>query len=224
LSTAKVALGTSYSYPQSGYNEVPQWQRIDTAAAPDGHLIVAWQGADGIHVTPLDRSGQRTGADAVVPQAREVSGLVAFNDPADSSGRGWSVTSKWSTHQVAVSFLGNASTPSGSPMYLTTDTGDDHVDARIVPYGAHDFLVSWETVTNARCSAGTCTGTFAGTHVRVVDGDGRFLTPDLVVQTPFAGDPATLPDGSIAWAGPSRSASAGVGATTSGLIVAVLRP
>jgi hypothetical protein len=406
LSSAKVNLGTSYSYLQAGYNEVPQWQRIDTAAAPDGHLTVAWQGSDGVHVTPLDRSGQRTGSDTVVSGAQEVSGLVAFNDgfalltrlpdsnkwgdtaayllryrgstqlwaakltgtasndtapvldgalrwdgarfgayfvvhgaggfadghygdklvyvdasgtrqsggwgwgcshnegialwpvasgpfaslcgddwrsgifvstgisapdeapvierlqcwagycggvlgglvrspsgqyaaiytsrgdasaaknPADSSGRGWTVTSKWDTHQVAVSFLRDASTPEGSPVYLTSDTQNDHVDTRIAPYGAHSFLVSWETVTNPSCNAGTCTGSFAGTHVRVIDGSGRFLTPDLTVATPMAGDVALLPDGSIAWAGPggSASGSTGVGATTGELTVAVLRP
>lgn len=404
LSTAKLTLGTNYSYLQAGYNEVPQWQRMDTAAAPDGHLIVAWQGTDGVHVMPLDKSGQRTGSDAVVPHAQEISGLVAFNDgfavltrlpdtnkwgdtaayllryrgsfqqwsakltgtasndtapvldgalrwdgsrfgayfvvhgaggfadghygdklvyvdasgnrlsggwdwgcshnegialwptssgafaslcgddwrsgifvstgisapdeapvierlecwagycggvlgglvrspsgqyatictsrgdasaaknPADSSGRGWSVTSKWPTHQIAVSFLTNAATPTGQPVYLTADTADDHVNAHIVPYGPHNYLVSWETVTNPKCTAGTCTGTFAGTHVRVIDSNGRFVTPDLVVQTPFAGDPALLPDGSIAWTGPNGAPSAGVGATTGGLTVAVLRP
>jgi hypothetical protein len=53
---------------------------------------------------------------------------------------------------------------------------------------------------------------------------GRFVTPDLVVQAPIAGDPAVLPDGSIAWAGPNGSAAAGVGAGVSGLTIAVLRP
>jgi len=80
LSTAKLNLGTSYSYLQAGYNEVPQRQRIDTAAAPYGNLTVAWQGSDGIHVTPLNSSGQRTGSDTVVSGAQEVSGLVAFDD------------------------------------------------------------------------------------------------------------------------------------------------
>jgi hypothetical protein len=136
------------------------------------------------------------------------------------------VTSKWDTHQVAVSFLRDASTPEGSPVYLTSDTQNDHVDTRIAPYGAHSFLVSWETVTNPSCNAGTCTGSFAGTHVRVIDRSGRFLTPDLTVATPMAGDVALLPDGSIAWAGPggSASGSTGVGATTGELTVAVLRP
>lgn len=404
LSTVKLSLGSSYSYLESGYNEVPQWRRIDTAAAPDGHLAVAWQGSDGIHVTPLNGSGQRTGSDTVVPTAKEVGGLVALNDgfalltrlpdtnkwgdtaayllryrgtarlwaakltgtasndtapvldgalrwngsrfgayfvvhgaggfadghygdklvyvdasgnrlsggwdwgcshnegialwptssgafaslcgddwrsgffvstaigapdqapvierlqcwagycggvlgglvrspsgryataytsrgdasaaknPQDTSGRGWTVTSKWNTHQVAVSFLSSASTPSGSPVYLTTDTADDHVDARIAPYGAHDFLVSWETITHPTCAAGTCTGTFAGTHLRVIDQNGRFVTADQVVQAPIAGDVAVLPNGSLAWAGPSGSPSSGVGAATIGLNVAVLRP
>jgi len=148
----------------------------------------------------------------------------AAKNPQDTSCRDWTVNSKWNTHQVAVSFPSGASTPSGSPVYLTTDTADDHVDARIAPYGAHDFLVPWETITHPACGAGTCTGTFAGTHLRAIDQNGRFVTADLVVQAPIAGDVAVPPNGSLAWAGPSGSPSSGVGATTTGLTVAVLRP
>jgi hypothetical protein len=409
LTSVKLALGTSYPYMQAGYNEVPQWKRVDTEAAPNGSVQVAWQGSDGIHVTPLTSTGARAGSDVVVSGAQEVGGLVALDDgfalltrlpdtnkwnetaayllryrdgsrawsakltstatddtapvldgalrwdgtrfgayfvvhgaggfadghfgdklvyvdaggnklsggwdwgcshnegialwpvssgafaslcgddwrsgifvttgiaapdeapvieraqcwagycgsvlgglvrspsgryaaafvsrgeasqeksAADGSGRGWSVTSKWSTHQVAISFLSNASTPSGSPVYLTSDTADDHVNARIVPYGSSDFLVSWEEVDHASCAAGTCTGTFEGTHLRVVDGSGRFVTADLAVPEHIGGDVAVLPNGALMWAGASATPSyaaplSGGGPSVSSLTVAILKP
>ncbi len=386
LTSMKLPLGASYSYMQPGYNEVPQWKRVDTEAAPNGTVQVAWQGTDGIHVTPLTSAGARAGADVVAPGAQEVGGLVALNDgfalltrladtltstasndtapvldgalrwdgarfgayfvvhgaggfadghygdklvyvsasgarlsggwdwgcshnegialwpvsgaafaslcgddwrsgifvstgiaapdeapvieraqcwagycgavlgglvrspngryaagyasrgdassvknAADTSGRGWTVTSKWNTHQVAVAFMSNASTPSGSPVYLTSDASADHVNVRIAPYGSGDFLVSWETVNNASCSAGTCTGTFAGTHLRVVDASGHFVTADLVVPEHIGGDIAVLPNGSLMWAAASAtpsyaSAQSGSGPSVSSLTVAVLKP
>jgi hypothetical protein len=409
LTSMKLPLGTTYSYMQPGYNEVPQWKRVDTEAASNGTVQVAWQGADGIHVTPLTSAGARAGSDVVVSGAQEVGGLVALDNgfalltrladtnkwgdtaayllrytngaqtwsakltgtasndtapvldgalrwdgtrfgayfvvhgaggfadghygdklvyvgasgarlsggwdwgcshnegialwpvagadfaslcgddwrsgifvstgisapdvapvieraqcwagycgavlgglvrspngryaagyasrgdasavknAADSSGRGWSVTSKWNTHQVAVVFMSDASTPSGSPVYLTSDASADHVNVRIAPYGSSDFLVSWETVNNASCSAGTCTGTFTGTHLRVVDASGRFVTADLVVPEHIGGDIAVLPNGSLMWAAASAtpsysSAQSGSGPSVSSLTVAVLKP
>lgn len=411
LSTTQLDLSASTTYLQSGYNELPQWRRIDSAAAPNGDMYVAWQASGGIHVSPLTSAGKRSGSDFVVSGAQEVSGLVALNDgfalltrmadtstnmwgetaawlvryhsdgsrmwavkltaaasndtapvldgalrwdgtrfgayfvihgaggfasghygdklvyvssggailsggwswgcshnegidlwpqssgafaslcyddwrsglfvstgiaapddapviqraqcwagycggipggltrtssgrfatlfsstgmasqklnAADSSGRGWSVTPQWHTHQVAISFLnGDATAAAGNPVYLTTDSSVDNVNPHIAPYGANGFLVSWESVARASCNAGTCTGTFTGTHLRVVDKNGRFLTADLVVQAHIAGDIAVLPNGGLAWAAPAATPSYatalyGTGPTTRTLTIATL--
>ena len=411
LSTTQLDLSASTTYLQSGYNEVPQWRRIDAEAAPNGDVYVAWQASGGIHVSPLTSSGKRSGSDIVVSGAQEVSGLVALNDgfalltrmadtstnmwgetaawlvryrsdgsrmwavkltgassndtapvldgalrwdgtrfgayfvihgaggfasghygdklvyvssggallsggwswgcshnegidlwpqasgsfaslcyddwrsglfvstgiaapddapviqraqcwagycggipggltrtssgrfatlfsstgmalqklnPADSSGRGWTVTPRWQTHQVAVSFLNSGATAAvGNPVYLTGDPSVDNVNPHIAPYGANGFLVSWESVARASCNAGTCTGTFTGTHIRVIDKNGRFLTPDLVVQAHIAGDIAVLPSGGLLWAAPAANPSYagalnGTGPTTRTLTIATL--
>jgi len=413
LSNSSVTLDTSTSYLQSGYNELPQWTRMDTEAAPNGDVYVAWQASNGIHVTPLTASGQRAGSDIVVSGAQEVGGLVALDNgfalltkkadtqsniwnetaaylvrysssgsqlwstkltgtstddtapvldgalrwdgsrfgayfvihgaggfasghfgdtlvyldangnvssssdgwswgcshnegialwplagkpfaalcyddwrsglfvttgigapddapviqraqcwagycggmlgglvqspsgqfatvfssrgeasqelnSADSSGRGWTVTSQWNTHQVAVDFLNSSATePTGSPVYLTDDPSTDHLNPRIAPYGTSDYLVSWESVADASCNAGTCTGTFTGTHVRILSKNGSFLTPDLVIREHIAGDIAVLPNGSLVWAAPTATPSysgalSGSGPSASQLTVAVL--
>jgi hypothetical protein len=384
LTLTKFGLSSSLSYLNPGYNEMAEWTRIDTEAAPDGSLQVAWPAADGIHVMPLTTTLQRRGPDVVVPGAREVGGLVAHNDgfalltrvpdsnkwgdtaaalvryrngaqvflrrltgsasndtspvldsqlkwdgsrygayfavhgaggfadghygdklsyvsangevlsggwdwgcshnegialypeasgpftslcfddwrsglfvstgigapdeapvvqreqcwagycggafpgnagtlvksvsgryatafasrgaasagknPADSSGRGWTVTPRTATHQVAVAFLKDGSTPDGRPVLLTNQAGTDHVNVRIAPLGKDRLLVSWEDVLGASCDAGTCTGKFGGTHLRITDWSGKALGADQVVDARIAGDIAVMPDGSLVWA------------------------
>jgi hypothetical protein len=124
----------------------------------------------------------------------------AGKNGADSSGRGWSVTARTATHQVAVAFLKNGSTPAGAPALLTNEPGTDHVNVHIAPLGKDRLMVSWESVASASCDAGTCTGRFSGTHLRVIDWSGNAVGPDQVVNARIAGGIAVLPDGSLAWA------------------------
>ncbi|MDX3451145.1 hypothetical protein PV396_04140 [Streptomyces sp. ME02-8801-2C] len=124
----------------------------------------------------------------------------AAKNPDDSSGRGWTVKPRWSTHQVAVSLLKNRNSPAGRALYLTNAPGTEHVNVRVAPYGKDRLLVSWESLKNARCASGTCTGTFTGTHLRLIDWNGAFKSPDKVVQARITGDIAALKDGSLTWA------------------------
>ncbi|MER5436549.1 RICIN domain-containing protein [Streptomyces sp. NPDC002588] len=80
LTVSNVTLPTSFGYLESGYNGLPQWTRVDTEAAPDGSVRVAWPASDGVHVTSLSPSLARQGSDTVVPNTEEVSGLVAHDD------------------------------------------------------------------------------------------------------------------------------------------------
>jgi hypothetical protein len=121
-----------------------------------------------------------------------------------------------------------ATEPTGSPIYLTDDPSTDHANPRIAPYGSSDYLVSWEIVSDASCDAGTCTGTFSGTQIRILSSSGSFLTSDLVVPEHIAGDIAVLPNGSLMWTGPAATPSysgalSGSGPTTNELTVAVLK-
>ncbi|WP_369249991.1 hypothetical protein [Streptomyces sp. R41] len=151
----------------------------------------------------------------------------AAKNPDDASGRGWTVKPRTSTHQVAVAFLKNRNTPSGKPVYLTNAPGTEHVNVHVAPYGKDRLLVSWESLKNAKCAAGTCTGTFTGTHLRHIDWNGKFQSADKVVQARISGDVAALSDGSLTWAyapvTPSyTSALAGASPTTTTLRIARL--
>ncbi|KFG00899.1 hypothetical protein IQ62_10965 [Streptomyces scabiei] len=153
----------------------------------------------------------------------------AKKNPDDSSGRGWTVKPRTSTHQVALAFLKNRDTPSGKPVHLTSAKGTEHVNVRVAPYGKNRLLVSYETLKNAKCASGTCTGTFTGTHFRLVDWNGRLQGADKVVKARISGDIAVLKDGTLTWAyapvTPSYTTSLnGASPTTKTLKVARLTP
>jgi hypothetical protein len=153
----------------------------------------------------------------------------AKKNPDDSSGRGWSVTPKTGTHQVAVAFMKNRDSGPGKAVYLSTTKGTDHVNVRLAPYGKDRLLLSWESVKNAQCTAGTCTGTFAGTHLRLIDWNGKFQGADKIVNTRITGDIAVQKDGSLTWASvpvtPSYAAAlTGASPTTKTLKISRLTP
>ncbi|MEV0634424.1 hypothetical protein AB0I77_05490 [Streptomyces sp. NPDC050619] len=153
----------------------------------------------------------------------------AAKNPDDASGRGWTVKPKTSTHQVAVAFLKNRNTPSGKPVYLTSAKGTEHVNVRVAPYGKNRLLVSWESLKNAKCASGTCTGTFTGTHFRLVDWNGKLQGADKVVKARISGDFAVLKDTALTWAyapaTPSyTTALNGASPTTKTLKIARLTP
>ncbi|MGW0846707.1 hypothetical protein ACWD26_42625 [Streptomyces sp. NPDC002787] len=153
----------------------------------------------------------------------------AKKNPDDSSGRGWTVKPRTSTHQVAIAFLKNRDTPSGKPVYLTSAKGTEHVNVHVAPYGRNRLLVSYETLKNAKCASGTCTGTFTGTHFRLVDWNGKLQGADKVVKARISGDIAVLKDGTLTWAyapvTPSYTTGlTGASPTTKTLKIARLKP
>ncbi|WEH14601.1 hypothetical protein [Streptomyces sp. VNUA24] len=153
----------------------------------------------------------------------------AGKNPDDSSRRGWTVKPKTGTHQVAIAFLKNRTAPAGKPVYLTSAKGTEHVNVRVAPYGKDRLLVSYETLGNATCASGTCTGTFTGTHLRLVDWNGKLRGADQVVRARLSGDIAVLKDGTLTWAyapvTPSyTTALNGASPTTKTLRIARLKP
>jgi hypothetical protein len=101
---------------------------------------------------------------------------------------------------VALHFLRNGGTPTGGTLYLTDAPGTDHVNVHVAPYGRDELLVSWETVSAVTCAAGTCRGTFTGTHVELVTDSGKAASPAVAIPEHISGDIAVLPNGNLTWA------------------------
>lgn len=153
----------------------------------------------------------------------------AKKNPADSSGRGWTVTPKSSTHQVAVAFLKNRNSGPGKAIRLSSNNGTEHVNVRLAPYGKDRLLLSWESLKNAQCKDGTCTGTFTGTSFRLIDWNGKFQSTTKVVNARITGDIAVQKDSTLVWASvpvtPSYATPlTGASPTTTTLKIARLKP
>jgi hypothetical protein len=153
----------------------------------------------------------------------------AKKNPDDASGRGWTVKPKTATHQVAVAFMKNHNSGPGKAIQLSNTRGVEHVNVHLAPYGKDKLLLSWESLKNAKCASGTCTGIFTGTHLRLIDWNGEFLTADKVVNARITGDVAVQKNGTLTWAyapvTPSYAAAfTGASPTSTTLRIARLTP
>ncbi|WP_052438444.1 hypothetical protein [Streptacidiphilus jiangxiensis] len=102
----------------------------------------------------------------------------------------WDITPRWSSHRTVLFFVDTGSRTARS-VVLTTTAGTENINVHLAPYGRTALLVSWESVRN---------GVFTGTHFRLVDLNGRFLTPDLVLGVHVSGPIGVLANGDLVWA------------------------
>jgi hypothetical protein len=63
-----------------------------------------------------------------------------------------------------------------------SDTPDmAELGVHLAPYGPDRLLLTWEAFSDLQCNGQTCDGTFRGTHARLLDATGHFLTPDEII-------------------------------------------
>jgi hypothetical protein len=134
-----------------------------------------------------------TSGDDIV-QASNGSWVTALSSRGPVSYRknnlSWEITPRWSTRQ-AVLFFVNPGLRTARSVILTSTRGTENVNVHVAPYGRTALLVSWESVRH---------GTFTGTHFRLLDLTGRFLTPDLVLTVHVSGTITVLANGDLVWA------------------------
>jgi hypothetical protein len=152
--------------------------------------------------------------------AREVSGIgysagrfgsvVKMGDGSYSVGwlsrglapsGGSSVAAK-RAQDIALLRLGSDYSTLGPLTWLMETADVAETNLHLARYGSDRLLVVWDAIDNLRCTELTCFGTYAGTHARLTDGAGRFLTEDEVIPAPpnSAEDIVVLPNGDLAWA------------------------
>lgn len=97
-------------------------------------------------------------------------------------------------------------TPAASVTWVTNTPTINEMNLHMAAYGPDRLLVAWDNVENINCSGDpiteTCFGDYTGTHFRLMDTQGNFLTPDEVLPAPpnSRDDMVIFPNGDVGWA------------------------
>ena len=130
----------------------------------------------------------------------------------------WKVSPRWKTNQVVVLFLNGSHWKNANSVSLTSDQSTQNLNVHVAPYGQNAMLVTWDAYRN---------GQYTGTHSRLIDSQGRFLTADLVLTIHVSGNIVVLRNGDLAWAfvqqTPASYQRGGSWPTTTHLFLARLR-
>lgn len=112
-----------------------------------------------------------------------------------------------SANDIALLNLSAAPDYTPSRVLEVTNTQDDNeMNLHMAPYGPDRLLVAWDSVRNLDCSreqdTETCYGDYDGTHFRLMDSQGQFLTTDEAVPAPpnSRDDLVVFPNGDVGWA------------------------
>lgn len=102
---------------------------------------------------------------------------------------------------IALIHLSADYTP-GPVIWVVETPAVAEANLHLAPYGADRIFIAWDSIENLACSPTTCFGTYAGTHARLIDADGRFVSADAIISAPpnSGSDIAVLPNGDLAWA------------------------
>jgi hypothetical protein len=103
---------------------------------------------------------------------------------------------------IALLRLGADYAPLGPLTWLFETEDVAEANLHLAPYGQNKLLVVWDAIESLRCGPQTCLGDYAGTHARLVDVHGNFLSADaLIPAVPNTNEDLEIfPDGDIGWA------------------------
>lgn len=103
---------------------------------------------------------------------------------------------------IAILHLGGDYAPLGSLTWVLETENVAEANLHLAPYGPDRLLVVWDAIESLRCGPQTCFGEYTGTHARLIDVHGRFLSPDARVRAvPNTDDDLQVfPNGDIGWA------------------------
>jgi hypothetical protein len=102
---------------------------------------------------------------------------------------------------IAILGLAADLTPNGAIRWVVETPGIAEANLHLAPYGDR-VLVIWDSIEDLDCSPTTCFGRYTGTHLRLMDPGGAFVTQDLPISAPPSTDDevVVLPNGDLAWA------------------------
>jgi hypothetical protein len=105
-------------------------------------------------------------------------------------------------HDIAFTHLSKDRVPVGKNAWLMRTSDVDEQNLHFASYGPDRILVIWDSIEKAQCMNGTCQGPYGGTHVRLIDSAGNFLTPEETIEAPpnSSDDIVAFPNGDLGWA------------------------
>ncbi len=89
------------------------------------------------------------------------------------------------------------------PVTWLSDTDDiAEANLHVAPYGPDRLIMLWDAVDEVRCGPQTCLGHYAGTHARLMDARGNFVSDDaLISAVPNTDqDLRVFANGDVGWA------------------------
>ena len=112
------------------------------------------------------------------------------------------------TNDIALMHLAAAPSyaPIGALNWLTSTDTINEMNLHFAAYGSDRFLLSWDSVENLNCKTNpyqvSCFGDYTGTHFRLIDSQGRYLTPDETMAAPpnSRDDLVVFPNDDVGWA------------------------
>jgi hypothetical protein len=111
------------------------------------------------------------------------------------------------SHNLAWAFIANDYTIMRPRWVAGAQTEDvAEINLHLAPYGPHRVLLVWESIERPRCSSGVCYGEYGGTHYRLMDLAGNFVSEEVVTFPPSAATPnsaddiAVYPNWDLGWA------------------------
>lgn len=94
----------------------------------------------------------------------------------------------------------------GSIIWVSNTPSIHEANLHVARYGTDRILIAWDSVENFDCSqnpnAVTCLGDYTGTHFRLVDPNGKYLSEDEILPAPpnSRDEMVTFPNGDVGWA------------------------
>lgn len=70
----------------------------------------------------------------------------------------------------------------GSVTWLSDTDDIAEANLHVAPYGQDRLIMIWDAVDELHCGPQTCLGHYAGTHARLMDGRGNFVSDDVLIS------------------------------------------
>jgi hypothetical protein len=150
----------------------------------------------------LSAPGYSAGRLGSIVRISETTAIVGWlSRGIKSGGRSGSDAAK-PAPDIATVKLGNPMDTVGPLVWASETPNVAEWGLHLAPYGQARLLAVWQSFENLDCNGQTCFGIYTGTHARLMDLDGHFLTPDeLITATPNDDeDMRVFPNGDVGFA------------------------